>query len=260
MRLLLVQPRLSMALDARNVESVGQLLLDSGVTPARDDVALLPEHVSMATTREAYVAELGALARRLGCHVVSGSHHERRGNVVVNCGLVVDADGQSLGSYEKLRPYAAERPAVTPGSHFGELSIGGRQVLVLVCADFWFADVFARAGVLPDLVLVPALSVTRKATPDYSRALWRHLAVARAYEFGCYVGISDWAHVSNPPALSASGVGGLADPTSVDPERMFVPIGEAGVAVVEIDFSALEAFRRDRAERGFFWKAVEAHQ
>ena len=260
MRLLLVQPRLSMAPDARNVESVGQLLLDSGVTPARDDVALLPEHVSMATTRGAYVAEIAALARRLGCHVVGGSHHEQRGDVVVNCGLVVDPDGHSLGRYEKLRPYAAERAVVTPGSHMGELSIGGRRVLVLVCADFWFADVFARARVLPDLVLVPALSVTRKATPDYSRALWRHLAVARAYEFGCYVGISDWAHVPYPLALSASGVGGFSDPTSVAPERMFVPIGDAGVAAVEIDFSALEAFRRDRAVRGFFWKAVEPDQ
>jgi hypothetical protein len=122
----------------------------------------------------------------------------------------------------------------------------------LICADFWFADVFARAHVLPDVVLVPALSVTRKPTPDYSRRLWQHLAVARAYEFGVYVGISDWSH-SSTLSLPASGVGGLADPTTPDPDRLFTPIGTRDLAVFELDFDALAAFRGDRVNRGFFW-------
>ncbi|HKU41489.1 MAG TPA: hypothetical protein VJR89_25205, partial [Polyangiales bacterium] len=137
----------------------------------------------------------------------------------------------------------------------GELTIGGRRLLILVCADFWFSDLFHRTTQLPDLVLVPAHSVTRKPAPDYSRALWRHLAVSRAYEFGVYVAISDWAHAPAPPiGLPASGVGGLADPATIDPDRFFLPI-EDQLRVYELDFDALERFRRDRYARGFFWRA-----
>ena len=132
--------------------------------------------------------------------------------------------------------------------------IGGRRVFVLICADFWFSDLFNRAAHLPDLVLVPALSVSRKPSPDYSRALWRHLAIARAYEFGAYVGISDWGHPSELPMLATSGVGGLADPTREHPDELFRPIAESGASAFDLDFAALDAFRRDRMERGFFWK------
>jgi hypothetical protein len=78
--------------------------------------------------------------------------------------------------------------------------------------------------------------------------------VARAYEFGVFVGISDWAYPSRLPALFASGVGGFADPTVVEPSALFSPIGPSGIGVFEIDFERLDAFRRDRVERGFFWK------
>ena len=101
------------------------------------------------------------------------------------------------------------------------------------------------------------LSVTRKPTPDYSRTLWQHLAVARAYEFGCYVGISDWGHPSELPLLFSNGVAGFADPTLIDPSRFFQPVGEAAVRAYPIDLDALDAFRKDRQDRGFFWKPVD---
>ena len=193
------------------------------------------------------------LATRLGCHVVGGSHHDARGGGHVNAGVVSDGTGRIVASYEKLRPYAEERARVREGEKLGEVSIGGRSVLVLVCADFWFSDLFYRATSAPDLVLVPALSVTRKPSPDYSRALWRHLAVARAYEFGAYVGVSDWAHTTTPGALSASGVGGFADPTAVDPDALFRAI-DGAARLYDVDFDALAALRKDRTSRGFFWK------
>jgi predicted amidohydrolase len=143
---------------------------------------------------------------------------------------------------------------VEPGTLLGELTIEGRNLLVFICADFWFVDLLLRATRAPDLVLVPALSVTRKPSPDYSRSLWKHLAISRAYEFGTYVGISDWAHPSKLPILFTSGVGGFADPTTTDAERFFAPVGSSGVAVHELDFDALDAFRGDRVGRGFFWK------
>jgi len=253
MKLLLVQPRLSYAPDADNLGVVTQVVerfasdLDDG------DVLLLPEHYDLREDRDAYEAGVRDLARRLGTNVVGGSHHERRGDGRVNSGVVANARGEITARYEKVRPYATERQRVADGTEFGELSVAGHAVLVLICADFWFSDLFARATALPDIVLVPALSVTRKPTPDYSRALWRHLAVSRAYEFGTYVGVSDWAHVPTPEHLFASGVGGLADPTTADPETFFTPItGDA--RLYDLDFERLSEFRRDRQARGFFWK------
>jgi hypothetical protein len=223
-------------------------------TLATDDVVVLPEHIVVDVSRTEYAASVSALAVRLGCHVLGGSHHEARSDGRVNAGCVSDARGQIIAEYEKLRPYANERGRVHEGQALGELSISGRHILVLICADFWFADVFARARVLPDLVLVPAHSVSRKPTPDYSRELWRHLAIARAYEFGVYDGVSDWAYAPRPGSLSASGVAGFADPTVTEPTRFFSPLATDPVRVFELDFDRLAAFRTDRMARGFFWK------
>ena len=254
MRLVLVQPVLHATTDADNVATIRMLVRGTGAHLAADDIVLLPEHVTPQASADRYEADIAGLARDLGCHVVGGSQHQARTGGSVNVGVVCDATGEIVGRYEKLRPYATERETVRPGSCLGEIVIAGRNVLVLICADFWFADLIHTATRLPDVVLVPALSVTRKTGPEYSRALWRHLAVARAYEYGLYVGISDWAHASVLPRLFASSVGGFADPTTVDPDGLFQPTGDAGVAIHTLDFDRLEAFREDRRQRGFFWK------
>jgi len=252
MKLILVQPQLRVDPDADNLATIRTVLEGARVTFERDDIVVLPEGVDRRA--DGYERDVAALARALGCHVVGGSRRELVNGASVNAGLVFGADGATLGRYEKLRPYADERQAVRPGSVLGQFRIGDRNVLVLICADFWFADLFQQAAQLPDLILVAALSVTRKPTPDYSRTLWRHLAVARAYEFGVYVGISDWAYPSVTLGLFPCGVGGFADPTATSPEHFFTPIGTRDVAVFPLDFEALDRFRHDRTSRGFFWK------
>lgn len=253
MKLVLVQPTLAHTPDAPNTEAIERLLAPRAADFGADTVVLLPERFHLGSSPDAYARDLERLARQLGAIVVGGSHYEARGAERINTGLVVDGEGRVLARYDKLRPYSAEQHWVSPGERLGELVLAGRRALVLVCADFWFSDLFARAESFPELVLAPALSVTRKPTPDYSRALWRHLAIARAYEFGAFIGVSDWSHASLVP-LPASGVGGFADPTATDPARFFTPIGEGGVLTVELDFDALERFREDRRERGFFGK------
>jgi predicted amidohydrolase len=256
MKLVLVQPQLSQDAQADNLAAVSRLLEPLAASLEPFDIVLLPEHVELGTSRTRYEHSIAALSRRLGCHVVGGSHHEDRDGQRINAGVVSDGQGQIVAGYEKLRPYAAERARVADGTLLGELSIGGHQVLVLICADFWFSDVFYRTSALPELVLVPAHSVSRKPTPNYSRALWRHLAVARAYEFGVYVGVSDWAYHATTLGLPASAVGGFADPTVVDDAALFVPIAGA-LRVYELDFAKLLEFRRDRVARGFFWKHLD---
>ena len=254
MRLILTQPQLTAFDTARCTEAIAALLAPLRGTLAAEDIILLPEHIAFDGDGGAYEGYVSRLAREFACAVVGGSHHEARGTGRVNTGVAVTSDGAIAGRYDKLRPYADERRRVRPGEIFGTFFIAGLRVMTLICADFWFSDLFAQAAELPDLVLVPALSVTRKSTPDYSRDLWRHLAVTRAYEFGVYVGISDWGHPSALPSLFASGVGGFADPTGLDPNRFFTPVGVDGLAVFDIDMKTLEAFRTDRRERGFFWK------
>jgi len=253
LKLVLVQPELAYDAAADNLGIVRQALAPHATALGPDDIVLLPEHFDLRPGRREYEDGISALSRELGCHVVGGSHHEERDGGRVNSGVVTASDGSVVARYEKLRPYAEERARVAAGGSFGEVTIGGRNVLVLICADFWFSDVFYRARKAPDLVLVPALSVTRKPTPEYSRALWRHLSVSRAYEFGVYVGVSDWAHTPASGFFSASGVAGLGDPTVVAPEAMFRPV-TGGAQVFALDFDALAAFRHDRVSRGFFWR------
>lgn len=254
-KLILVQPELSYAPGMVNMTTLLQLLEAGRLALAPTDIVLLPEHTVVESSRDVYIRGIAELARRLGCHVVGGSHHQERGDTKVNAGAVCDARGQVIAEYEKLRPYAAERERVKGGAALGELNIGEFRVLVLICADFWFSDVFVRAKQLPDLVLVPAHSVSRKPDPSYSRSLWRHLSVARAYEFGVYVGVSDWAHVRVPGMLAPSGVAGFANPTTVLDTELFTPLAERAFQSFELDRAKLQAFRADRLDRGFFWKS-----
>jgi predicted amidohydrolase len=259
MKLILVQPQLHFTPEADNGGVIRAAIESRSVDVERDDIVLLPESFDRRGSQEAYERDVSELARALRCHVVGGSYRAPTPTGHINSGLAFDSDGRVIGRYDKLRPYAAEREYVQAGSVLGEIVIAERRVLVLLCSDFWFADLVQRATQAPDVILVPALSVSRKPSPGYSQALWRHLAVARAYEFGVYVGISDWGYPSELPLLCASGVGGFADPTTTRPEALFVPIGPRSVAVHRLDFSALDEFRRDRTSRGFFWaSATEA--
>jgi len=253
LRLVLTQPTLSLT-GTRDHE--GLLLEDLSTLAGRlapNDVVLLPEHWDPRDDRDLHVRAVTAMAARAGCHVVGGTQHERRGDHTVNSGVAISGAGELVGRYEKQRPYSRELSRIVPGGAAGEFAIDGWKIAVMVCADFWFFDLFERLASLPDLVLVPALSVTRKRTPDYSRALWRHLAISRAYELGVYVGISDWSADSDLGGLRAAGVAGLADPTRTDPEQFFRPV-EGTHGIFDVDLEALRRFRDDRRARGFFWR------
>ena len=254
MHVILTQPQLRAFDTPGNLAALREALEPYRGGCAADDIIVLPEHFAFDGDTRGYFDAVAGIAADWGCHVVGGSHHEERGGRKVNTGIAVSHRGDLVGRYDKLRPYADERRHVEAGEYTGGFRVGNTRVLVLVCADFWFGDLFYKADELPDLVLVPALSVTRKLTPDYSRDLWRHLAVARAYEFGVFVGISDWGHPSELPRLCTSGVGGFADPTGLEPNRFFTSIGDASASAFHADVPLLDRFRADRRERGFFWK------
>ena len=254
MKLILTQPQLSAFDNTHSLETFRRILDGVPGGLSRDDIVLLPEHAFFVSTQEEYLGIVAPMAREYGCHLVAGSFHEIGDEVKRNTGAVLTPEGEVLGWFDKLRPYADERSRVDPGTRLGEFRIGEAKLLVLICADFWFSDLFLQTAAQPDLVLVPALSVTRTPSPDYSRALWRDLAVSHAYEFGVLAGISDWGHPSRLPKLMTSGVGGFADASGVDPREFYRPTGEDEVQVIDVDLDALARFRHDRRERGFYWK------
>lgn len=254
MKIVLLQPKLGALSSEDNLRAIELLVNHAAEKVSVEDLILLPEHFTFDDNPESYIAFIRKLARTAGCTIVGGSHHRSVNGKRINIGNVIDAQGNEIGTYTKLRPYFNEQLHVVPGDHIGEVRINGKNICILICADFWYSDILLRSTELPDVVLVPSLSVSRKPEAAYSRSLWRHLAVSRAYEFGVYVGISDWSEDSSLPEYRACGVGGFADPTAVNPEKFFQPISPEGISMFNLDFNALEEFRADRRMRGFFWK------
>ncbi len=255
-----MQPELRHDPGISNLQNLRRMLSPVGTTCSTTDIVVLPEHHDGRLERQPFEHDMAQLARDLGCHLVGGTQHVRvdEGGMR-NAGACFDSTGCVVARYEKHRPYGVEQQLVTPGTRPSTFEVAGRKILVMVCADFWFSDVFLRAETAPDVVLVPALSVTRSSTPDYSRELWKNLAITRAYEFGVFVGISDWATSSKLPQFGTAGVAGFADPTTRDPHQLFRSLDDGCVASFELDFDALEAFHEDRRRRGFFWRESNGH-
>ncbi|MEM7284815.1 MAG: nitrilase-related carbon-nitrogen hydrolase [Actinomycetota bacterium] len=250
MRLLLTQ------LDADPSDGLDNLGHVQGLLPADvtgDDVLLLPELIGGEVGRTTYETALQRFAARIGCHVVGGSYHSADGPEQTNGGVVVAPTGDVVDRYGKHRPYGAEHGTVardrTTGA--GRFRVQGREVVVIVCADFWFSELLHGLAIEPDVLHVPAFSISQKPTPDHARALWSHMTASRAYEFSTFVGLSDWAHPVAWGGLAASGVAGFADPNPGLESRHFRPAHPAGVTIVDPDFDRLDELRTNRTERGF---------
>jgi predicted amidohydrolase len=219
------------------------------------DVLILPELIGCEASDTIYERCVRSLARSLGCYLVGGTHHVRRHGSLINCGLVADSTGGIVAEYEKMRPYGVEtRLGVHPGKCVGTFVAAGRTLSVLVCADFWYSSVFHDLEDPPDVVLVPTFSVTQRASPRASQALWKHMAVARAYEFAVYVGISDWSSACTYDGQRSSAVAGLANPRPGDGRAFFSRLGGKPLALHALDFERLEALRGNRESRGFPWR------
>jgi hypothetical protein len=179
--------------------------------------------------------------------VVGGSHHEPRRGLVNAESFAIPA-GNVLGRYEKLRPYASERAGSNRAAPWAK-SRSRPKMLVLICADFWFADVFPARRRAADLVLVPALSVTRKpVSPIFAHAV----AASRGGTRVRVRLLRRHQRLGSPielPLLFPAVSRGLQSHV-IEPELLFQPVGSAAVRAYPIDFDALDAFRKDRLDRG----------
>jgi len=237
----------------KNIAHLTRLIEAEDRKMSPHDVLVLPELFGAESSKTDYHHALSMLARRNRIHVVGGSHHEQRGRGVVNCGAVANPSGEIIARYEKLRPYGVESQlGVCPGKSTAQFDIDGCRVLVLICADFWYSEVFlSRLTPRPDLILVPTFSISSRPAPTAARSLWRSMAVSRAYEFGVYVGISDWAYPSTYHQLRSSSVAGLADPRPLRRDGFFSKLGRNAIDGFEIDLSRLKDLRQHRNRHAF---------
>jgi predicted amidohydrolase len=249
LRVVLVQPAAWSEDGPSNMDAVMPALARAGRFDAHT-LVVLPELVGATTRTAEYLRGLRDIVAASGAWVVGGSHYGET-EPLVNSGLVLAPDGSVVDHYEKRNPYGIEHDhGVQPGDRHACFLVDGRSVTVMICADAWFAELLLDPPSPTDLIIVPSFSITRRP-PAFARALWRHLAVARAYEFSAFVAVSDWRQGATYHGSPSAGVSGVADPFPDDPERYFRPAAERTVSVHALDLAKLDGLRRDRLARGF---------
>jgi predicted amidohydrolase len=249
LHVVLVQPSAWLDDGVGNLGAAARALADAGPFDARH-LIVLPELIGATLPAEEHLTQLRAITAATGGWVVGGSHYGTAGPLT-NRGVVLDPDGHVVDEYVKRNPYGIEHDhGVQPGDRHASFEIDGVNVTVMICADAWFAELLLDPPSRADLIVVPSFSITRRP-PAFGRALWRHLAVARAYEFSAFVAVSDWRLGATYHGQPCAGVSGVADPFPADPERYFVPADDAPVSVHRLDVGKLDGLRRDRRARGF---------
>ena len=185
-----------------------------------------------------FVQGLGALAQRLGIHVVAGMVETADDAHVSNTLVAVNPTGAVEATYRKVHLYDAfgqrESDLVRPGDIEPPQLFAweGFTVGMQTCYDIRFPEVsrtLVDAGA--DLLLVPAEWVRGPLKEHH----WRTLLTARALENTVYLAAADQA----PPI----GVGNsmVIDPMGVE----LVTLGEQeGVAVAELSLERIAEVRQ----------------
>lgn len=252
MRLVLTQPAIQFSEHCSRIRDIGPVLHRSGLELGPADILVLPELIGGNADRNEYLAEIRSLSHATRAWVVGGSHHWHRADCIVNSGVVADPGGQIVAAYEKSHPYGQETDdGVVAGSGGAFLEVGGLRCLIMICADFWYTSSFCALGLQPDIVIVPAFSFSQRPTPAMARARWKHAAIARAYEFATFVGISDWAYPVAYRGRPSSGVAGFAHPNPAEVAGLFQTVGRARIRSFDLNLGPLQDLRVNRSERGF---------
>lgn len=225
-------------------------------------VVVFPE-ATMASfaTRSVAVAEpldgpwaqrVREIAREAGVAVVVGLFTPGSPNAegrprARNTLLVVDADGQVVGHYDKIHPYDAfgfvESRHIEPGDEPRTVELCGVRVGLATCFDVRFPELFkhlAHSGA--QVIVVPA----SWANGPGKAAQWRALCVARALDSTCFVlasGQADPASVGRD--VEAGSPTGVGHSVAVGPRGEVLAEADAApdLLVVDLDLTELDAAR-----------------
>lgn len=197
----------------------------------------------------ALVAQFREAAARHGIMILMGSVHERipgRDDKVFNTSLLIDARGDVLATYRKLKLFDVELPNLTikesdtiePGDTLPpvvDTPIG--RVGLTICFDLRFADLYQhvrRKGA--EIVFVPS-----NFTAPTGAAHWDTLLRARALENQVYLAApAQWG--KHNPKFTSWGHSALVDPWGT--VSALAPEG-TGLTFGEIDLDYLHKVRRE---------------
>jgi predicted amidohydrolase len=166
--------------------------------PAGIDVLCLPEGATVVGTGRSYAevaesvpgpttARLGALAKRLHCHIVAGVY-ERVGAIVYNTSVLIGRDGAVVGTYRKTHlPQNEADAGLMPGDGYPVFATDVGRLGMMICWDNHFPEP-ARALALngAEILLLPiwgGSDVLARA-----RAMENHVfLVASSYDMRCII-------------------------------------------------------------------------
>jgi predicted amidohydrolase len=194
--------------------------------PARTDLILLPEGITVVGTGKTYadVAELvpgptttrlGEVARRRKTWIAAGIY-EREGHVVYNTAVLIDREGNLSGKYRKVYiPREEIEKGITPGSDYPVFRTDFATVGMMICYDVFFAD--------------PARALASRGAEMILMPIWggdQALGKARAIENQVYVAASGYdypTYVMDPDGeiLTLAQKDGSIAVTTVDFERRY---------------------------------------
>lgn len=185
--------------------------------PAKSDIVLLPEGITVVGTNKRYVdvgetvpgpttARLGEFARKHRTYIAAGIY-EREGPVVYNTAVLIDREGNLAGKYRKVYlPHAEIEDGLTPGSDYPVFRTDFGAVGMMICYDVFYADP-ARALALKgaEVVLLPIWGGDE--TLAKARAIEnRVFLVTSGYDHPTYVMDPMGARISEAPRRGTSAV------------------------------------------------------
>lgn len=191
--------------------------------PAKTDVILLPEGITVIGTGKQYVdvaetipgpttVTLGELAKRRRTYIVAGIY-EREAHAVYNTSVLIDRDGKVAGKYRKVYlPSGEVEGGLTPGNSYPVFETDFGAVGMMICYDVFFPD--------------PARALVNRGAEVILMPIWGGdltLGKARAIENRVFLATSGYDYPTQ-----------VMDP---DGEVLAVAAKDGEIAVTTIDLS-----------------------
>lgn len=200
---------------------------------------------------------LGALARELGCVIVSSLFERRAPGLYHNTAVVLDSDGCIAGRYRKMHipddPGYYEKYYFTPGDQgFTPIDTSLGRLGVMVCWDQWYpegARLMALAGA--EMLLFPTAIGwdPRDSTQEKTRQrdAWITIQRAHAVANGLPVAVCNRSGDEPDPSGQSPGIRFWGSSFVAGPQGEILAQAAdnaASVLVVELDLGRTEDVRR----------------
>jgi predicted amidohydrolase len=194
--------------------------------PAKTDVILLPEGITVIGTGKKYVdvaetvpgpttERLGAVAKKHSSYLVAGIY-EREDRTVYNTAVLLDREGRLVGKYRKVYlPQEEVESGLTPGNDYPVFHTDFGTIGLMICYDVFFPD--------------PARAIARQGAEVIFMPIWggdETLAKARSIDNKVFLVASGYDHptyIQDPEGerIASAPKNGTAAVATIDLARRY---------------------------------------